>query len=223
MKHSKIALCIISALTLSSGSLNAADFSAGPALGSDGIGAFISVAPDWQMGNGVIQVRLAGSKASSDSDITLNSIKYEGEIDFSSIKLGLDWYPSSSGQFFVSAGVVDFDRNLDISTKSNSSFKVGDQQVVASDNLRLRTDIGHSSIAPYLSIGWGNRHKGEAGFSFIAEAGAMFPVDDSEVDISVTGNTTLISQADLDKHRTQIEDDFDDPQLTLIIGVGYHF
>lgn len=224
MKHSRITLSIISALALSAGTVQAADFSAGPALGTNGFGAYISVAPDWQMGSGVVQVRLAGGTTSSDdTESTFESVKYKGDIDFSGVQLGLDWYPSSSGQFFLSGGFAKFDRNLDIQTKSDASFTVGDQRVVASDNLRLNTDIDHSSTAPYLSIGWGNRHRGESGFSFIAELGAMFPLDDSKVDVSVTGNTSLISQADLDKHRKQIEDDINEVQVSLMVGVGYHF
>ncbi len=210
---------------LSLSSVAHAEVSVGHAVGSHGFGAYVSGDTGWHLiGNDKVQWRAVIGGGELDIDnVEIDDVKYEGDIELFGTQVGIDWYPFKSNQFFVSSGAAYFDREYALNSRASKNFTVGDQPVLSSDGVRLDTDIDHSSFAPYVSVGWGNKHKGRRGLSYFAEVGVLFPVDDADVNTRVSGNTSVVSAANIRKHERDIEDDINGPQLNATIGIGYRF
>ncbi len=222
--NKKIVLLGASAI-LSFSAVSHAEVSVGHAVGTYGFGAYVSGDTGWHFtGKDQIQWRavIGGGELEVDK-VEIDDVKYEGDVDLFGTQVGLDWFPFESNQFFVSGGAAYFDREYELNSRANKNFTVGNQFVSASDGVRLDTDIDHSSFAPYVSVGWGNKHKGRRGLSYFAEVGVLFPLDDADVNTRVSGNTSVVSAADIRKHERDVEDDINGPQLNATIGIGYRF
>lgn len=208
----------------------AADYSGEVGLGTEGISLAVSGATEWSLVSGDhIQWRIALGQGKADDidDIELSDIDYEMDMDNHSLRMGLEWYPFSSNRFvdrvFFSAGLQYFDNEFDGLSETGQQVNVGGKSVTLNDDLRLQTKIQHDSIAPYLSVGWGNKLDGRAGLSFRAELGLVTPFNDPDVEVSKTGNSTGLSQEDIARERSDIEDDLDGPMAVATVGIAYHF
>ncbi|MGH1428127.1 MAG: hypothetical protein ACRBEE_09310 [Arenicella sp.] len=199
----------------------------GGAVGTNGIGGYFSGETGWELGEDKpLQWRLVFGGISVDdveNDLEINDIEYDGDVDMFGAQFGLDWYPFTSSSFFVSSGISYFDREYDLRSDRNDSFTVGGQRVTRADGVRINTNIDHSSAAPYVSVGWGNKRQQKRGFAFFAELGVLAPLDDADVSVTASGNNGIVSQAALNQERQDIQDDLDDLQLLANFGVGYHF
>lgn len=198
----------------------------GGAFGTNGAGAYLSGTTGLELGEGkALQWRVVVSGLSFDDEenFEINDIEYDGDIDVFGAQFGLDWYPFKSNSFFFSGGINYFDREFDLRSDRQSSLKIGGQRVNGARNVTINTNIDHSSAAPYVSVGWGNKHKKTRGFAFFAEIGVQTPLDDSEVSVTANGNNGIVSQAALDAERRDIQDDLDGVQLLANVGFGYHF
>ncbi len=207
------------------GTVYAADYSAGATLGSSGVGVSVSKKTDWHFIEGD-QVQLRGTIAGlstdkKDTDIDISGVDYDADLDLSSLQLGVDWYPFANSVFF-SGGLLSSDLELNGTSRNNKAYNVGGVNVLPSDNVSLNLDVDQSSVSPYISVGWGNRIRDNAGFAFHAELG-LASSSGADVTLTATDPNNVLSAANIERERKELEDDFDGILAFANIGVSYHF
>lgn len=215
---------LIALLTTIPPSVAASDLSTGLSLGSNGAGVFLSGDTGWQLKDqDQFQWRITAAGYSGDlKDEKISDISYSGELNGGTVTVGLDWYPFQNS-FFISSGGAFLNRDFDLQTVANKTINIGDQQIPKSENLKLQTNVEQKTSAPYASLGFGNRLNGESGFSYIIEVGALFPIDDAEVTLTEAGGRNLVTPANLEKERNELQDDFSKVQPIAMFALGYRF
>ena len=204
-----------------------AKYSIGGTFGTTGTGATVSSTTDWSLTEGdQIQwrVNLSGMSVDDVDDLELSNVDYEGDVEVGALQGGLDWYPFSgryTDRFFVSTGLMYLSYDIDALSERDQSFSVGNTRIGPNDTTRLNTEIDGSGVGPYLSLGWGNRIRGESGISFSAEVGVM--TDFSDPDVKVSAVNGVIPESDLDHERKQIEDDYDSLNGFINLALTYQF
>lgn len=226
MKHTLLA-SIIPALILSSTAIQAADYSAGIGIGP-GLGGTFSVKNDLHFREGdQVQSRfeLFGFDVDDEDDIEISGIDYKGDLDFTTAKATMDWFPFSgkARKVFFSGGLTYTKAEIDADAELDKSFKIGSQQINPGDINGLNVDIDQNPVSPYLGVGWGNRIGKNSGFSFLVELGVGFPTSDADVKLSLNDPNGVVSAADLKKEKDQLEDDLDGAFGMGSIAVTYHF
>ncbi|WLQ13956.1 hypothetical protein O5O45_29975 [Hahella aquimaris] len=210
-------------------SAQAADYSVGGMLGTQGVGVTAAKRTDWSLvDEDQLQLRFTfgGLDVDDVDDLELSGTKYKADYRTGTLTGGVDWYPFSGkyvDNIFFSGGLVYFDHDIKGTTKSGQSFNVGGAHVSSSDNVRLDAEVDQSSWAPYLSLGWGNRIRSESGFSFQAELGVMTPLSDPDVKLSARDPGGVLSADNLERERRDIEDDLGGAQGFLSVAVTYQF
>lgn len=224
----KLLATLIPALAFTAGSLHAADYAAGVGLGP-GVGATFSIKNNLHFRNDdQVQTRfeLYGADIDDEDGIEISGIDYEGDIDLTTAKATMDWYPFNEGwgrKVFFSGGLTYMNSEIDADAELDKSFKIGAQQINPGDIQGLNVDIEQDPVSPYLGIGWGNKIGKESGFSFMVEVGVGFPTSDPDVNLTLTDANNVVSAADLAKEKKQLEDDLDGAFGMGSIAVTYHF
>lgn len=210
---------------------NATEITGGVNLNVSGLGAFIAGDTGWSFKQeDRIRWRASYTGFSVDNDDfneeDISDNDFTGEIKSRALQLGLDWYPFQN-QFFLSGGLVSFDRSLDLDVLPGQDFDIGNQEVLPSDNIGLNVKLDHDSEAPYLSLGVGNKHAKDYGFAIFGEVGVMFPLDDPTGSFALSGNNGLVSASDLALEQRMLDEDLQNfmggAQLIATFGMGYHF
>lgn len=211
-----------------SGAAKAADNSVGLSLSTEGLGVSYSRKTAWHFTeNDQIQLRFSvhGFNADDIEDVEVSNIDYDGDANNTFLLGGVDWFPFQ-GRFvnsiFFAGGISYSDLELSGTSKDNQRFSVGSTQVTPNDGRRIQTILKQDTLAPYLSLGWGNRIRETGGFAFRAELGLMKPFSDAEITVKSVGNQD-IAQADLDAERRELEDDYGDFHGFFNLGVSYQF
>lgn len=219
---------LIPSLILSSTALQAADYSAGLGIGA-GLGATFSVKnalhirEDDQLQS---RFELFGGSADAEDDLEFSDIDYKGDLSIGLAKATMDWYPYSDGwarKVFFTGGLVYSNLDIEADAELHKSFRIGDQQINPGDIQRLHLDIEHNPISPYLGVGWGNKIGDSTGWSFFVELGVGIPTSDPDFTLTLDDANNVVSAADLEKERRQLEDDLEGPFASGTIAVTYHF
>lgn len=207
-----------------------ADHSISIGLNTIGLGISTSGNTGWHIKEGdQIQWRavLAGIDADDVDDIEFDDIEYDnGELKTLGFQFGLDWYPYQQGwakQVFFSTGLLYADIELNGTADNNKSFNVGGQRVNPGDITSLTTTIEDTDIAPYVSVGWGNKLTGHRGFKFHAELGLTPSTSNADVTVTAVDPGNILSAANLAKEKSDIEDDIDGVAAFAAVNVAYHF
>ncbi|OZG70705.1 hypothetical protein BTA51_24245 [Hahella sp. CCB-MM4] len=225
----RLAGSVLAASFLTASFAHGADYSVGGRLGTQGIGASLTQKQDWSLTDGdQLQLRflVVGLDVNDIDDLELNGRDYKGDISSYSLQGGVDWYPFSgryTDNFFFSTGLTYFDNDINGTSKDYLSANIGGTSVTSADRVKLNADIEQSSLAPYLSMGWGNRIREEGGLSFQAELGFMAPFSDADVKLTATDPGSRLSAQNLERERQRIEDDLGDIYGFLSVAVTYQF
>lgn len=234
------ALCVSGVLSIGSVahsdtldmSANDAQLSLGVSAGVLGVGATVTGTTDWHLKEGDrIQWRamISGMDLEvDDGDIEFSDIEYE-KADFSitAMQLGLDWYPIASpgwtGDIFFSGGLMYVDSDFTANADMDERFSVGSTTVNPGDIDALETEVESSGVLPYISLGWGNKINGEAGFDFMVELGLAYQLNEPDVSLVAVDPTGHLSTSDLDDEAQDIEDEAGGVQAFGTLTVAYHF
>lgn len=210
--------------------LQTAEYSIGAGLNTLGLGISISGDTGWHFKDGdQVQWRavLAGIDADDIDDFEIDDIDYDnGELKTIGLQCGLDWYPYQQGwakQVFFSTGILYTDIELNGTADNNKTIYVGAQRVNPGDITSLTTTIEDTDIAPYISLGWGNKITGSRGFRFHAELGLTPSTSDADVKVIAVDPSNILSSADLAKEKREIEDDIDGVSAFAAVNLAYHF
>jgi hypothetical protein len=177
--------------------------------GGIGIGYAASVSEDWAVRgqyNAFPKKAFTGNVGDfgTNSNLTI-------EIDWSSVQLTGDWYPSAGG-FRMSGGLVLNNNKVTVVGSGNVNNKP------ATVNAEIKMSNG---LTPYVGIGYSIRPKEAKGFGFTYDLGAMFQNPKSTLTASGVG----ISQADIDAQNAIVQDAIDKLKVMPVfnIGITYSF
>lgn len=177
-----------------------------------------------------LNVRVGANAFSYSKDIEETDINYDGDLEWKSGELLLDWHPFG-GSFRVTAGAY-LNRN-EISAKGEPSagtYTIDDTVYSAAEVGSLRGEIDFKSVSPYIGIGWGNVVGRDGRFSFVADIGALHQGSPNVKVTAVCGSGIGAArcaqlQSDVDAEVRQLEQDIDDFEWwpVISIGLGYRF
>ena len=209
--------------------VQAQDLSVAGTVGTQGLGVSFNAGSDLTfIENDQIQwhFSLSGYGIDDAEDIKVHKNDYEADVKNGSAQAGLNWYPISQKSMkglFLSAGAIYFDYELDGTTEDDQTIHIGDIALTSKQGVQLKTDIEHTSMAPYFGIGWGNRLNGEAGFSYRAEVGAFVALSSAQVDVELVNHNGEVSDVDLEKERQDILDEQEYVKVFAQLDIGYQF
>lgn len=217
----------LAALLLLTTSANSAEYAAGLGFGT-GPGANFALKNKMHFrDDDQVQTRfdIYGIGIDDVDDLDLKGIEYKSDLDVSTAKATMDWYPFSGGasKVFFSGGLAYSTVDIDGDAKLDKSFNVGNTQVNPGDIQGLKLDVDHNPVSPYMGVGWGNRIGENSGFSFMIELGVAVPLSDADVTLTSQDSAGVISAADLKAEQDQIQDDMDGLAAIGSIAVTYHF
>ena len=136
-------------------------------VGAHGGTAGVGASAAWDF-HDKLAVRAIANRFNYDRKETVSGKRYKGKLELATFGLLLDWHPFDNG-FRVSGGAI-LNRN-EINARANADdFKIG-ERTYGRGNLDANVDF--RNFAPYLGVGY-DGGRGKKGFSFFAEAGAMF-------------------------------------------------
>ncbi|MDE0149733.1 MAG: hypothetical protein F4027_00605 [Rhodospirillaceae bacterium] len=168
--------------------------------------------------------------------------QYSVDVQLLSFGLLGDWHPFENG-FRVTAGVL-YNGNKFTFASRTSEFGAGDTDDYDGN---LKAELGFNAVAPYLGIGWTSGRADGSGFSFFADAGAIYQgaprlsvsgraeVGGSSCSFSVSesGRATVRGDcsdqatlsADLEKEHADLKGQLDNFKFypVVMLGVTYRF
>ncbi len=164
-----------------------------------------------------------------DENLDIDEVNYDGELDFLSAGLTGSYLPfadSAFGKGFkISFGGYLVDNNIKIKASAPGEvINIGSAAaytLTAGDT--LDGDIGYSSFAPYIGLGWDWAWGTEKQFILSLDAGVLFT---GAPDVSLTPNSALLTnsgipQAQFDAEVQDIIDDVDDFEIYPVVKLGF--
>ena len=131
------------------------------------------------------------------------------EIDWTSVQLMGDWYPSTGG-FRLTGGVVVNNNKITISGTGNVNNKP------ATINSEIKMSDG---ITPYLGLGYSTKPKDAKGFGFVFDLGVMMQKPTATLAATGAG----VTQADIDAQLVKVQDAIDKLKLFPVFGIGVSY
>jgi hypothetical protein len=195
-------------------------------LGTTGVGAHL-VLPIQPQLNG----RVGLNYFNYDVDHSAGSVDYNARAKLKTFDLLLDWYPSATGIFRLTAGALYNGTRADVTGRPNAAgtFTINGTQYSAGDVGRLEGKADFRKAAPYIGIGWGNALAKESGWSFGADVGAFFQ-GSARVRLNSVGcqaSSAICSQLarDVAVEQANLEDDADSFKVYPVLraAVSYRF
>lgn len=182
-----------------------------------------------------VALRLGYSGYSYSHTTTSQDITYDGKLKLSSVSALADVYPSKSGTFHVTAGLV-FNSN-EITARGKPSVMGAAQTYTLNGMTFNASDVGtldgrasFSKTAPYLGIGFG-KPVGSSPVQFLFDIGVVFQ-GKPHLSLARNGgiaitNPTLSDQinAAINAQRDKSQSDLNKFQYYPVVSVGlaYHF
>jgi hypothetical protein len=199
----------------------AADISAHGSLGTQGVGAGLSL----PLGESSA-VRLELNTLRFSRNFTEDQINYNGRLKNNSIAALYDWHLSPASSFRFTGGVVFNDGGFSASgtTTTGGTFTVGGTTVTAGAGERVDVDADFKKVSPYIGIGWGKTAGGK-GFSFFGDLGAFYAKPD------VTLTLTPVLQAGVNasdptaiaRETAKLQDNMDSLRWYPVLRVGVRY
>jgi hypothetical protein len=212
------------ALLLSATSFGAfaADFSTYGSLGTQGVGAGVSIPVNERSA-----VRLEMNGISFDKDFAEDAIDYEGKIKNKSIGALFDWHVMPESPFRITAGLVFNDGGLEATgtTTAGGSYTLGGTTVSAGVGERIKAKADFNKISPYLGIGWSKTARNGKGFSFFGDVGAFYAKPDVSLELS-PGLSSAVNAADpgaVERERDKVQDRADKLKWYPVLRVGIRY
>jgi len=151
-------------------------------------------------------------------DEEIDDVDYDLGIELSSVSALVDWHIFDDS-FRISGGFISMDNTIDLDAIPNKNVEIGNTIYTPAQIGTLNGSLDIDGLSPYVGIGWGNPFAGERRWGFTLDMGLAF-TDSPDVKLSSTGIVTL---ADLEKERADIEDDFDSLKVYPVITLGLFF
>ncbi|MDQ9171867.1 hypothetical protein Q8A64_15745 [Oxalobacteraceae bacterium R-40] len=216
-------ICIASLLSALSFSAAASEISSYGSLGTQGVGAGVSI-PITE--SSAMRLELNGLSVSKD--FTEGSTEYEGRLKNTSVAALYDWHFSPASSFRATVGLVFNDGGIHATGTSSTagSYTVGGTTVSAAAGERADVDADFRKISPYIGIGWSKAAK-EKGFSFFGDIGAFYAKPEARLNLTpaLSAAVNAVDPSAIDRETARVQDRFDNVKWypVLRIGVRYTF
>jgi len=148
----------------------------------------------------------------------VEDVEYDLEGDFSSLSVIIDWHILDDS-FRISGGVLSMNNGIEMNARPTVSAEIGNTIYTPAQIGTLNGSLDIDGLSPYVGIGWGNPFAGKRRWGFTLDLGLAF-TDSPDVKLSSTG---IVTSADLEKERRDIEDDFDSLRCYPVISLGLFF
>jgi hypothetical protein len=213
IKQGAAALAAILALTAAP--VVPADIGINPRASTLGVGAQLT----WGV-NDSVSIGFEANRFDKDINDSYGGINYRYGIDSNSFAVLGHWYPAGKGGVFRFTGGLyrnDSKVNGTAALTSGSSYTIGNNTYTAAQIGTLTGTAAFDKNAPYVGIGWGGRPGERFGFTF--DLGAMY-VGAPRVSLSTSGG--VVTAADLEIERQQVENDFRSFKWFPLVAVGVY-
>ncbi len=156
-----------------------------------------------------------------DDTVDLDEATVDGNIDWQTIPVLLDWHPAASG-FRISGGIV-FNKNeisMTASPNETLNFQGTDYTVQSLDG-----EVTFDEISPYLGVGYGDAVGGKGRFRFACDFGVMFHGEPDVLLQATAQNPVVQSQLnkDLQLEKEEFQEDVDRFSVYPVISLGFSF
>ena len=131
------------------------------------------------------------------------------EIDWISVQLLGDWYPSTGG-FRLTGGLVANNNKITVAGTGNVNNKP------ATINSEIKMSDG---ITPYLGLGYSTKPKDAKGFGFVFDLGVMLQKPTATLAATGVG----VTQADIDAQLVKVQDAIDKLKVFPVFGIGVSY
>lgn len=192
-----------------------ADIGINPRASTLGVGAQVT----WGI-NDSLSIGVEANRFDKNINDAYGGINYRYEIDSTSFAVLGHWYPSGRGGIFrLTGGLYRNDSKVGgtAGLTSGSSYTIGNTSYTAAQIGGLTGTATFDKNAPYLGIGWGGRPGERFGVTF--DLGAMY-VGAPKVSLATTGG--VVTAADLEAERQQVENDFRNVKWFPLIALGVY-
>lgn len=156
-----------------------------------------------------VGVRAGINTLSRDINRTQEKIRYDVELDFSSVTGLIDLFPSRRGSFHFTGGVMSAPADIDgIGLPVGDRFTINGRDYTAAEVGTVRGTVRWPSAMPYAGIGWGTPASRRGGLAFLLDLGVGIgtPTLDLTATSAVPGSTLA---ADVAVERDRVQDDVD--------------
>ncbi len=165
--------------------------------------------------------------------VTSQGVQYDGKLKLSSVPVLADFYPSRTGSFHLSAGVLFNSSSVTATGKPSGSaqtYTFNGMTYSAADVGSLDGRVTFSKTSPYLGLGFG-RPSGGSALQFLFDVGVVFQ-GKPHLSLSRSGGAaitdpTLSSMIDtaIAAQRDKSQSDANKLQYYPVVSVGfaYHF
>lgn len=192
-----------------------------------------------------LNVRVPLSVLSYSDTLDEDDVEYDGELDFSTIGVLLDYHPFK-GTFHLSAGLMSNGNEVNMKASDstgNEEYELGDATYTSDpdDPLTLTGGLSFDSLSPYVGLGWGNPILGRSNWYFKFELGALFQgsasvgltasgsavntQNQSSFDVNGSSPEAQAFRENLEAERMTLEDDLSDFDIYPVVSfsLGYRF
>ena len=165
-------------------------------------------------------------KLSREIDVEDNA--YDMDLKLNSYTAFADWYITDS-PFRVTVGAFVNENGLSGTSLPNATYDFNDNIYTSAEVGTLKADVGFTSVAPYVGIGWGNPLSDDSDWSVMVDLGVVFA---GKPTLNITSEGGLLSNnaiflADIN----QVEQDFRDTDEigylkyypVISVGLNYRF
>ena len=160
------------------------------------------------------------------SNFKLGSIEYDIKAHANSINALLDWYPQQNKKFYISGGFLLGHDSINPEPTPDFIYhgiKIGS----ALDRYKVDLKVDYNDIAPYFSIGYGNKIQRKKNWSYTADLGFAYlgkPKTKFKIIDKITGETpNEIPQAALDNELLKINKKLKDYKVWPVFSLTWSY
>jgi len=198
------------------------DYNIGVKTGTLGIGLELSKpikkSLDLRLGINYIEAQVSNFK--------IGSVKYDVKSSATSINALLDWYPKQNKQLYLSGGFLLGHDNIKPKPSPNFIYH-GIRIGRLLNRYKFDLKVDYKDIAPYFSIGYGNKHKKKKGWVYAADLGFAYlgkPKTSFNIIDKTTGNTpTQIPQSEIEKELVKINKKLKDYTVWPVLSLTWSY
>ncbi|MBA3581053.1 MAG: hypothetical protein H0W44_01230 [Gammaproteobacteria bacterium] len=168
-------------------------------------------------------VRAGLGSLDADKDFTEDDINYTATYELDSRYALLDWHPMG-WKVRLTAGLVNIENGINLQSNVPSlSAQIGDNYYNQDVDITGRLTLADGTY-PYFGIGFGNAVSRGIPFGFGIDIGVI-KQDTPEADISVNSPQGLVSESDIQKEESELNEEFKGLDLwpVLNMSVSYRF
>ena len=210
-RNTRLASFVVVALGAATLPAAAVELGLGIRAGTYGIGADLGVEVTDRFG-----VRVAGSALDVSTDYDETGVDYDADVGLGGLGAFADWYPSRTGGFRVSAGVLANRNEVDLTAVASEPVTIGDDVYPPEALGSVFGTVDFDDTAPYFGIGWG-RFTGEKRLGFLFDLGV---VRQGAGDVTLTSSTGIVAPEDLEAEAARIEEDIEEYELWPVVSFG---